>query len=65
VSADEEYFEQLTGEKKVTTFKDGRPVKKYKAIRPRVEALDCYVYARAAFEILKVPLRALATELAG
>jgi len=62
-SADEEYFNQLTGEKKVTEFKSGRPVKKYKATRPRVEALDCYVYAHAAYEILKFNVAALLRDL--
>jgi phage terminase large subunit GpA-like protein len=62
-SADEEYFEQLTAEKKVTEFKSGRPVRRYKAQRPRVEALDCYVYAVAAFEILKMNVQSILNEL--
>ena len=62
-SADEEYFEQLTGEKKVTEYRSGRPIKRYKAFRPRVEALDCYVYALAAYEILKFNVKAMLKEL--
>jgi phage terminase large subunit GpA-like protein len=63
MSLDEEYFEQMTGEKKITEYREGRPIRKYKAFRPRVEALDCYVYARAALEILKVPIKSLARDL--
>jgi len=62
-SADDEYFAQLTGEKKVTEYRSGRPIKKYKAFRPRVEALDCYVYALAAHEILKFNVRVLLRDL--
>ena len=50
-SYDDEYFNQLTGEKLVTTRKNGRPVLVWKAMRPRVEALDCRVYNLAALEI--------------
>ena len=63
VSVDEEYFKQLTGEKKGTEYRNGRQVRRYKAFRPRVEALDCYVYARAALEILKPNMQVLAREL--
>jgi hypothetical protein len=45
---EDEYFKQLTGEKLVTPFKDGVPKKVWVQTRPRVEALDCEVYAYAA-----------------
>lgn len=50
-SFDAEYFDQLTGEKLVTKRQNGRPVLVWKAMRPRVEALDCRVYNLAALEI--------------
>ncbi|MCP3849513.1 MAG: hypothetical protein GY694_04640, partial [Gammaproteobacteria bacterium] len=50
-SFDAEYFDQLTGEKLVTVRKNGRPTLIWKAMRPRVEALDCRVYNLAALEI--------------
>jgi len=49
---DEEYFKQLTSEKLVTTFKKGRPVREWKPIRARNEALDYTVYNLAALAIL-------------
>lgn len=45
---DEEYIHQLTGEKVVTRYHKGRPVREYKATRDRVEALDLEVYNLAA-----------------
>jgi phage terminase large subunit GpA-like protein len=45
---EDEYFKQLTGEKLVTRFKDGVQKKVWVQTRPRVEALDCEVYAYAA-----------------
>ena len=50
-SFDAEYFDQLTGEKLTTKRQNGRPVLVWKAMRPRVEALDCRVYNLAALEI--------------
>jgi len=52
---DEEYFKQLTAEKKVTRFNKGVAVKdEWVKIRPRNEGLDCEVYALAALERLGV-----------
>jgi phage terminase large subunit GpA-like protein len=52
-SVDEEFCNQLTAEKRVTTYKRGFPVPVYKKIRPRNEALDLMVYALAVLEILQ------------
>ena len=49
---DEEYFKQLTAEKRVTTFTRGRKQMVWKQIRPRNESLDCLVYSFAAIYIL-------------
>jgi hypothetical protein len=48
----DEYFAQLTGEKKVRELANGRPVYRYKKIRPRNEALDLEVYNLAALQSL-------------
>ena len=47
---DAEYFRQLTGEKIVTRYKNGRPYRAWQLRSPdqRVEALDTFVYAMAA-----------------
>jgi len=49
---DEEYFKQLTAEKRVTKFVRGRKSLVWKQIRPRNEALDTLVYNFAAIYIL-------------
>jgi len=49
---DEEYFKQLTAEKRITKFVRGRKSLVWKQIRPRNEALDCMVYNFAAIYIL-------------
>jgi len=49
---DEEYFKQLTAEKRVTKFVKGRKSLIWKQIRPRNEALDTLVYNFAAIYIL-------------
>jgi len=49
---DEEYFKQLTAEKRVTKFVRGRKNLVWKQIRPRNEALDTLVYNFAAIYIL-------------
>jgi phage terminase large subunit GpA-like protein len=46
---DEEFAAQLTSERLVTKLKKGIRVQEWKKIRPRNEALDCYVYALGAF----------------
>ena len=49
---DEEYFKQLTAEKRVTKFVRGRKSLIWKQLRPRNEALDTLVYNFAAIYIL-------------
>lgn len=49
---DDEYFAQLTAERAVTRYKNGRPRVEWLKTRPRNEALDCRVYAHAAVRIL-------------
>jgi phage terminase large subunit GpA-like protein len=49
---DEEYFKQLTAEKRVTKFVRGKKSLIWKQIRPRNEALDTLVYNFAAIYIL-------------
>jgi len=49
---DEEYFKQLTAEKRVAKFIRGRKSLVWKQTRPRNEALDCLVYCFAAIYIL-------------
>ena len=52
VERDEEYFAQLTAEKKVRKYRRGFPHDEWQKQRPRNEALDCRVYALAALRIL-------------
>jgi len=49
---DEEYFKQLTAEKRVAKFVRGRKSLVWKQIRSRNETLDCLVYCFAAIYIL-------------
>lgn len=49
---DQEYFEQLTAEKVVTRMKSGWPVREWRKMRQRNEALDCRVGAYAALKLL-------------
>ena len=49
---DEEYFKQLTAEKRITKFVRGRKTLVWKQVRPRNEALDTLVYNFAAIYIL-------------
>jgi len=60
---DEEFFEQLTAEKRVTRYVKGFAVHEFVKTRPRNEALDCFVYALAAFEILNPNLSAVVARL--
>ena len=47
------YFEQLTAEKKITKFNKGFPYTAWvNANKARNEALDCRVYAHAAYELI-------------
>ena len=60
---DHEFFAQLTAEKRITTYKNGFPVKIYRKIRPRNEVLDILVYALAAVEILRPNFAAIAKRI--
>ena len=48
---DQEYFDQLAGEKLITKYRYGRPIQEWQQIRHRNEALDCLVYALAALRL--------------
>ena len=56
----EEYFRQLTAEKVITRFHKGFKKRVFEKIRPRNEALDCMVYALAAYGILGVDVNSFA-----
>lgn len=56
---DDEYFAQLTGEKLTTRYVRGRATLAWIAMRPRVEALDCRVYALAAVRLLNPDYEAI------
>ena len=60
---DQEFFEQLTGEKLITEMDGMTPVRKWVKKRERNEALDCRVYATAALEDLNVDWKKLATNM--
>ena len=60
---DEEYFMQLTAEQCMTSFVNGRPVRKWKKTRARNEAFDLAVYNTAALYILNPNFQALARRL--
>jgi len=49
---DEEYFLQLTAEKRVTKYRKGFKFQEWVKTRPRNEAIDCRVYGFAALLIL-------------
>ncbi|XPV77943.1 MAG: phage terminase large subunit family protein [Desulfovibrio sp.] len=49
---DDGYFNMLTAEKCITRYVKGFPKREWVKIRPRNEALDCRVYAYAAFLIM-------------
>jgi phage terminase large subunit GpA-like protein len=51
---DDEYFRQLTAEKRVVRYHKGYPKNEWKKTRTRNEALDVRVYAIAALAILNV-----------
>lgn len=57
---DDEYFRQLTAEKLMTKHVKGVPTRVWKQIRARNEALDCAVYAFAAFASLNANLERIA-----
>ena len=57
---DDEYFRQLTAEKLMTKHVKGVPTRVWKQIRARNEALDCAVYAFAAYSSLNANLERIA-----
>jgi phage terminase large subunit GpA-like protein len=58
---DEDYFRQLTAEKLMTKHVKGIPTRVWKKIRARNEALDCAVYAFAAYASLNANLERIAS----
>ena len=61
---DDEYFLQLTAEKAVTRFHRGFKHRVFEKTRPRNEALDCMVYAIAAYSIIGIDVNTLAAKIA-
>lgn len=59
----DEYFKQLTAEKIVTRFHKGFKRREFIKTRPRNEALDCFVYALAAYAIVGINVNSLADRL--
>ena len=59
-SYDEEFFEQLTAEKRVERRRGGKIIYEWQKIRRRNEAFDLGVYNVAAFELLNPNLEAIA-----
>ncbi len=59
----DEYFKQLTAEKIVTRYHKGFQRREFIKTRPRNEALDCFVYAIAAYAIIGINVNALADRL--
>ena len=57
---DEEYFNQLTSEKRITKYVKGFPRLEWVKMRPRNEALDVRVYSMAALAILNPVFDAIA-----
>jgi phage terminase large subunit GpA-like protein len=57
---DDEYFRMLTAEKVILKYVRGFAKRTYVKIRPRNEALDCYVYSMAAYAILNVDVNVMA-----
>lgn len=62
-TVDEEYFKQLTAEKRVTKFVRGRKSLVWKQIRERNEALDCLVYNFAAIYILNPNFKLISSKI--
>ena len=60
-TVDEEYFKQLTAEKRVAKFVRGKKTLVWKQTRSRNESLDNFVYALAAIHILQPDFEKLAT----
>ena len=60
---DDEWFKQLTAEKLMTKHVKGIPTRVWKQIRARNEALDCAVYAFAAYASLNANLERIAQRM--
>ena len=60
---EDEYFKQLTAEKVVTKYHRGFKKRVFQKIRPRNEALDCMVYAVAAYAIININVNTLADKI--
>ena len=58
----DEYFRQLTAEKIITKYTRGFKKRIFQKIRPRNEALDCFVYAIAAYAILNIDVNSIANK---
>lgn len=56
---DQEYFDQLTAEEKVTKISKGVEISGWVKHRKRNEALDCRVYAHAALKIRNVDFKSM------
>ena len=63
--ADDELAAQLTAERLVTRHHLGRPVMRWVKIRPRNEALDCWVLAFAALKLMRPDLERFRKAIAG
>ena len=60
---DDEYFRQLTAEQRIERYHKGYTRREWRKIRPRNEALDCRVYALAAYALLNLNINQLANRL--
>jgi phage terminase large subunit GpA-like protein len=59
----QDYFLQLTAEKIMTRYHRGFKKRVFQKVRARNEALDCFVYAIAAYVILGVNVNTLADRI--
>jgi phage terminase large subunit GpA-like protein len=60
---DDEYFRQLTAEQLVSRYHKGFLRREWQKIRPRNEALDCRVYALAAYSLLNANMNLIADKI--
>lgn len=60
----DEFVAQLTSEKLVTKYERGIPKREWVQMRPRNEALDCYVLGLAALKLLNPKLDVMAARIA-
>ena len=61
-TVDEEYFKQLTAEKRIIKFQRGQKKLVWKQTRERNESLDTFVYALAGFYILSPNMNKIKTK---